>query len=53
MLKRTNRYQHQLLLRRSYKPNRLLVQFRPSPKEVLVFRPSRAGPKLKIGAVME
>lgn len=40
------RYQSQLLLRRSYKPNRLL-RFYKVPRVDLVFRPKRAGPKLK------
>jgi len=41
------RYQSQLLFRKSYKPNRI-VRIRPSAKPNLVFRPSRAGPQLKI-----
>ena len=38
------RYQSQLLLRRSYKPDRLL-RFHKAPRVNLVFRPARPGPK--------
>ena len=44
------RYQSQLLIRRSYKPNRL-IRFRPAVKANLVVRPSGrfgAKPQLEI-----
>jgi len=41
----TPRYQRPLLFRKSYKPNRV-IRIRPAAK--LVFRPSRAGPPIKI-----
>jgi len=41
-------YNHRTLLsRRSYKPNRIM-RIRPAAKLNLVFRPSRAGPPIKI-----
>lgn len=40
------RYQSQLLFRKSYKPNRV-IRIRPGLRLNLVFRPTRAGPKLK------
>jgi hypothetical protein len=42
-MKPVQRYQSQLLLRRSYKPNRL-IKFWSAPREGITFRPSRAGP---------
>ncbi len=43
----TIRYQMPLLFRKSYKPNRM-IRIRPAAKQILVFRPSRAGPPIKI-----
>jgi len=40
------RYQSQLLFRKSYKPTRV-IRMRPAGKLNLVFRPSRAGPRVE------
>jgi hypothetical protein len=40
------RYQSQLLYRKSFKPNRVIV-IRPVPRLNLGFRPARAGPNIK------
>jgi hypothetical protein len=45
-MKPVMRYQSQLLFRKSFKPNRV-IRIRPAAKLKLVFRPSRAGPRLK------
>ena len=45
------RYQSQLLLRRSYKPNRVL-RIKPAPKQTLVIRPgNRFGLKPQLSIV--
>jgi hypothetical protein len=41
------RYQTQLLFRKSYKPVRV-IRIRPTPKAAVLFRPSRAGPEIKL-----
>lgn len=46
MLKRIDRFQLQLFVHRSQRPLRR-SRFRPVAKEVPVFRPPRAGPRLK------
>lgn len=46
-MRQTIRYQTPLLFRKSYKPNRIM-RIRPAVKRNLVFRPSRAGPPIKI-----
>jgi hypothetical protein len=46
-MRTTIRYQSQLLLRRSYKPNRN-IRIRPASGLNLSFRPTRAGPVIKI-----
>jgi hypothetical protein len=50
-MKFTTRYQSQLLLRRSYKPNRIL-RIKPATKLNFTFRPVRFGvkPKIKIAS---
>jgi hypothetical protein len=40
------RSQSQLLFRKSYKPDRT-IRIRLAAKAILVFRPTRAGPRLK------
>ena len=51
MLKPVIRYQSQLLLRRSYKPNRIL-RIRPTGRLNLVFRPvNRFGAKPQLTVV--
>ena len=46
-MKPVMRYQSQLLFRKSYKPNRV-IRTRPAPRLNLVFRPTRAGPQIKM-----
>jgi hypothetical protein len=45
-MRTTIRYRTQLLLRRSYKPNRN-IRIRPAAGLSLLFRPTRAGPVIK------
>ena len=41
------RYQSQLLFRKRYKPNRI-IRIRPAQRLNVVFRPTRAGPQIKM-----